>query len=122
MKWFFNVRQSHHSVMVEVRPTPDTDTGCLAAFKHIHFTSREVVSATVKVELSLSGYDWGVPLNKSYQLIEWLQVATLLASQLDHYITSRDDLKKRFEARQYNPEVWQSCYVFPAQEATNDNP
>lgn len=117
MKWYFNVRQSQHSVIVEVRPWEDTSTGYLAAFKHIEFESQKVAPATVKIGLSFQGYgDWGMPLDKSHRLIEWLQVATLLASQLDHYITTPADFGKRFEAKQYNPEVWGSCYVYPAKE------
>lgn len=121
MQWYFNVRQTHHSVIAEVRPTKsDMDSGYLAAFKHIEFESREVVPATVKIGVSFQGYgDWGIPLDHSYRLIEWLQVATLLASQLDHYITTPADFQKRFEARQYNPEVWQSCYVYPRSKSTS---
>ncbi len=122
MKWFFNVRQSHHSIIVEIRPTEETDSGYIAAFKHIEFESRLLVEATVRIEVSFSGYgNWGIPLDKSYRLVEWLQVATLLASQLDHYITTPADFQKRYEARQYNPEVWQSCYVYPAKAEANDN-
>lgn len=117
MKWYFNIRQSHHSVLVEIRPTEDTDSGYIAAFKQIEFESREVLPATVKIGVSLQGYgDLGMPLDKSYRLIEWLDLATWLATHLDHYITTPADFKKRFEAVQYNPEAWQSSYVFPAKE------
>lgn len=121
MKWFFNVRQSQHSVIVEVRPTEDIDTGYIAAFKHIEFESRKVTPATVKIELSLSAYgDWGIPLDKSSRLIEWLQVAQRLAGHLDNLIETQEDFEKRFEAKQYNFNFWMTSFV--EETKPDDNP
>ena len=114
MRWYFNVRQNEVLVEVEIRPTEDLSTGSISARTRINFEPYRVGPATVRINFRPSD---DLFLNEVNHFIEWLQVANLLANQLDHYITTQEDFEKRFEAIQYNPEVWQSCYVYPVEEA-----
>lgn len=116
-RWFFIVRQTTHSILVEVRPYEGEDGGYIGAFKQAQLESRELLPATVRIGLSFDGYgDNGLPLDKAWQLAEWLQAAAILAEQLDHYIKTPADFKQKFEAVQYSREGM--CYVSPVKEPT----
>lgn len=114
-KWYFIIRQTNHSILVEVRPCEGEDGGYIAAFKQIDFESRELLPATVRIGLSFDGYgDNGLPRDKTWRLAEWLQTAAGLADQLDTYIKTAADFKRKFEAVQYAAGGF--CYVSPVRE------